>query len=45
MVTPTPPEDLCRDLIDRMIQVKRQGHGAENGQQFLEPRLYLPESV
>lgn len=45
MVIATPLADLCRDLIELMVRSVRDGPIHVSGQHFLEPRLYLPESV
>lgn len=45
MVISTPLAEMCRDLVKQMIKAARQGPAAVSGQQFFEPRLYLPESV
>ncbi|MFN3662409.1 LacI family DNA-binding transcriptional regulator [Yoonia sp.] len=45
MVISTPLAQLCADLVDQMINAVRSGFGNMHGQHFLEPRLYLPESI
>ena len=45
MVISTPLAQLCADLVDQMINAVRSGFGNMPGQHFLEPRLYLPESI
>lgn len=45
MVIATPLEELCRHLVDLMIKSVREGVSPHSGQHFLEPRLYLPESI
>jgi LacI family transcriptional regulator len=45
MVISTPLRALCRTLIDHMIHVQLEGALRTPGQVFLEPRIYLPESV
>lgn len=45
MVIGTPLADVCRDTMEMMIATIRSGFVDLAGQYFLEPRLYLPESV
>lgn len=45
MVISTPLRELCRDLIETMIRAVQHDPTLSGGQHFLEPRLYLPESV
>jgi LacI family transcriptional regulator len=45
MVDATPLPDLCRDLLAMMIRSAATGPSAVPGQHFLQPDLYLPESV
>ncbi|MCU0909371.1 MAG: LacI family DNA-binding transcriptional regulator [Rhodobacteraceae bacterium] len=51
MVIATPLERLCRDLVGHMVQAVQDGANATAGaaplpgQHFLQPDLYLPESV
>ena len=44
MVIATPLPDLCRDLVEMMIESVLEGQNANAGQHFLTPQLYLPES-
>src|SRR5690606_35279003 len=41
----TPLDELCRDLVELMVQTVLNGPTQTIGQHFLEPRLYIPESV
>lgn len=41
----TPLPDLCRDLYGFMAEAVRSGPSDFSGQHFLQPLLYLPESV
>jgi len=41
----TPLAQMCREVIDQMVQSCEQGISDIRGQRFLEPRLYLPESI
>lgn len=45
MVIATPLAQLCKDLVDMMVNAARAGTSDIPGQHFLEPRLYLPESI
>lgn len=46
LVTDTPLERLCRELVARMSAVVLQGPGeAEGGQYFLPPDLHVRESI
>jgi LacI family transcriptional regulator, galactose operon repressor len=45
MVINTPLDELCRALVDYMVNAKRNGLSHAPGQHFLEPRLYIPESI
>lgn len=45
MVIATPLTQLCVDMVDMMVNVVRSGFSDLPGQHFLEPRIYLPESV
>lgn len=45
MVICTPLAELCRDLVELMVQAKLNGVPDTVGQHFLDPRLYVPESV
>lgn len=45
MVIGTPLAELCRDAMTMMIDTVRSGFVDLAGQYFLDPRLYLPESV
>jgi LacI family transcriptional regulator len=44
MVISTPLKELCRTLIDQMIQATIEADDGVSGQMFLEPRIVLPES-
>tara|TARA_R110002110_G_scaffold56167_4_gene159913 strand:+ start:3154 stop:4185 length:1032 start_codon:yes stop_codon:yes gene_type:complete len=44
MVISTPLKELCRTLIDQMIQATTEADDGVSGQMFLEPRIVLPES-
>jgi LacI family transcriptional regulator len=41
----TPLADLCRDLFGLAAETRKNGLTALSGQHFLQPLLYLPESV
>ncbi len=41
----TPLQELCRDLFGFMVEAVRAGPSGISGQYFLQPLLYLPESV
>ncbi len=45
LVIATPLTELCRDLFAMMADAVRQGPSGISGQHFLQPLLYLPESV
>jgi len=45
MVDATPLPTLCRDLIGMMARGAATGPGTVPGQHFVQPDLYLPESV
>lgn len=45
MVISTPLDELCTALVDYMVRAVRDGVGTVAGQHFLEPRLYIPESI
>jgi LacI family transcriptional regulator len=45
MVISTPLPRLCRELVGLMISAVEQGPSLMPGQFFLQPDLYLPESV
>jgi LacI family transcriptional regulator len=46
MVTNTPLERLCRELVSRMAQVAMHGPGQADGtQHFLPPSLHVRESL
>jgi LacI family transcriptional regulator len=45
MVDATPLPLLCRTLVALMIQAAQTGPSERTGQIFLQPDLYLPESV
>jgi LacI family transcriptional regulator len=41
----TPLRALCREVVDLMVAAAEQGVSDVSGQRFLQPELYLPESV
>lgn len=45
MVIGTPLAELCRDLVEFMVKSVREGPNPIPGQHFLEPHLYIPESI
>ena len=45
MVITTPLQQLCTDLVDRMVQQVLRPENQHRGAGELEPLLYLPESV
>lgn len=45
MVISTPLAKLCADLVAMMVNAVRSGMSDLPGQHFLEPTLYLPESI
>jgi LacI family transcriptional regulator len=45
MAIATPLPQLCRDLVELMVRAKAEEGGAVTGQRFLEPQLYIPESI
>lgn len=45
MVISTPLEKLCREFVALMIQAVQTGGASIPGQHFLQPELYIPESV
>jgi LacI family transcriptional regulator len=45
MVIATPLQALCADLIALATEAVSNGFGTVQGQHFLQPDLYLPESV
>ncbi|EAR51102.1 hypothetical protein OG2516_18070 [Oceanicola granulosus HTCC2516] len=45
MVISTPLAELCRNLVSLVVEGLGPGAEAVPGQQFLEPRIYLPEMV
>ena len=45
MVISTPLRELCVSLVDYMVKAVRNGPSEAPGQHFLEPRLFIPESV
>ncbi|WP_284162880.1 LacI family DNA-binding transcriptional regulator [Frigidibacter sp. SD6-1] len=45
MVISTPLEKLCREIVALMIQAVQNGSTGIPGQHFLQPELYIPESV
>jgi LacI family transcriptional regulator len=45
MAIATPLPELCKNLVEMMIDARGQADDGVSGQFFLEPRLYLPEIV
>ncbi|KJZ18538.1 LacI family DNA-binding transcriptional regulator [Loktanella sp. S4079] len=45
MVISTPLRQLCIDLVDMMVKSVKNGSSTVPGQSFLQPEIYLPESV
>ena len=45
MVTDTPLEKLCRDLVEMMRLAVRDGVGPNGIQHFLQPDLHVAESI
>lgn len=45
MVIGTPLEAVCRDVMDLMVRAGQADQGQWPGQTFLQPDLFLPESV
>ena len=45
LVISTPLARLCADLVEMMVNAVRNGMADMPGQHFLEPQLYLPESI
>jgi LacI family transcriptional regulator len=45
MAIATPLSELCRNLVQMMIDAKMRPDDGVSGQFFLEPQLYLPEIV
>lgn len=45
MVISTPLRQLCIDLVEMMVNSVKNGSSAVPGQSFLQPQLYLPESI
>ncbi len=45
LVIGTPLRDLCRDLIDQMIETARHGPSETSGQHHFTPQLFGPESL
>ena len=45
MVIATPLAELCDALVDYMVKAVGKGPTDAPGQHFLEPRLYIPESI
>lgn len=44
MVISTPLQELCTDMIDKMVNVVKHGSSETPGQSFIQPQVYLPES-
>jgi LacI family transcriptional regulator len=45
MVIQTPLDELCRALVDDMVDATLNGLRSAPGQHFLEPHLFIPESI
>jgi LacI family transcriptional regulator len=45
MAIVTPLAALCRDLVDLMVEAAGGSNLRSPGQHFLEPQIYLPESL
>lgn len=45
LVIATPLADLCRELIDMMVETAQKGPGEASGHHYLTPQLFIPESV
>lgn len=45
MVISTPLRQLCIDLVEMMVKSVKNGGAAVPGQAFLQPQIYLPESI
>ncbi|PHQ68675.1 MAG: LacI family transcriptional regulator, partial [Sneathiella sp.] len=45
LVISTPLQSLCRQVVDMMIAGVGKGMSDVSGQRFLQPDLFLPESV
>ncbi|ALI56566.1 LacI family DNA-binding transcriptional regulator [Celeribacter marinus] len=45
MVISTPLRQLCVELVEMMVNAVKNGGAAVPGQAFLQPQLYLPESI
>ena len=45
MVIATPLAQLCRDMVEMMVSTVTKGVSDLPGQHFLQPQLYLPESL
>lgn len=45
MAIATPLDTLCRDLVGLMVSSVQDGIAPVPGQHFLDPRIYLPESL
>lgn len=45
MVISTPLEQLCRDMVEMMISAVKSGVSDVPAQHFLQPQIYLPESL
>lgn len=45
LVISTPLSQMCRVMIDMMVASAEQGVSDAGGQKFLQPDLYLPESI
>ncbi|SLN62523.1 HTH-type transcriptional regulator GalS [Aquimixticola soesokkakensis] len=44
MVIATPLRQLCRDMVEMMVNATKNGSSELPGQHFLQPHIYLPES-
>ncbi|MBO6758925.1 MAG: LacI family DNA-binding transcriptional regulator [Roseibium sp.] len=45
LINATPLEALCTELLDWMMQSLEDAQAARTGQHFLQPDLYVPESL
>lgn len=45
MVISTPLQELCAEMIDKMIGAVKHGSSEMPSQSFIQPRVYLPESL
>ena len=45
MAISTPLDTLCRDLVQLMVEAKLKDQPSLSGQYFLDPQIFLPESI